>query len=104
MSDIRIDARQNEYKPLVQMLDSGEYDSSQKLASAIIKQAYLTFLARDWYSVVWRNHGLNHVWGLYATYNAAQQAIEDNELGLLGEVAVFPIKSRTERTDYVKTH
>jgi len=99
---MRIDARASEWKPLVELLENGEFDSSRSLANAIIKQSYETFLQREWFAVVMRNEGMNILWGLFATENAARVAITENELGVRGKVGVFKIASATARAQYVK--
>lgn len=104
---MRIDPRANEWKPIVgllEALDNGEFADPGAFAKAVIKQAYETFLEREWWALVWRNDGHNQLWGLYATEGQAIKALETNELGLHGMCAVFRIASATARAGYVKEH
>ena len=65
--------RKEEYAPIVTLLESGEYDTPEALAKAIIKQAYATFLTRDWYITLVNMGKASHGYGLSATERAAER-------------------------------
>lgn len=70
---MRIDPRKSEWQPVVDLLESGEFDGPIPLAKAIVKQAYETLLDRDWFLTVVKlhkdgdQHPLQIAYGLFAS-------------------------------------
>jgi hypothetical protein len=97
-----VSVRKDELTPIVEILQSEDYDSPEKMARAILQQAYESFSERDWWVVAMRNEGFNILYGLHGTEGAAQKALEKNELGLMGTCGVFEVHSAKARQAYVK--
>lgn len=78
--DMQIRPRQDEWKPIAEMLESGDYDTPDSLAKAILQQAYHTLLQREWYLniVLLSAEGEKPVqvaYGLFASQAEAEKAI-----------------------------
>ena len=97
-----VSIRKNELDPIVALLESDEFDSPEKMARAILQQAYESFEERDWWLVGMRNEGNNILYGLHGTEGAARKALEGNTLGLMGTCGVFEVHSAKARQAYVK--
>lgn len=65
--------RKSEWEPIAQLMESGEYDTPESLAKAVLKHCYDTFLLRDFYLTVVDLDGVNIVYGLSATESAAKR-------------------------------
>jgi len=66
-------ARKSEWTPIAELLESGEYESAETLAKAIIRVAYDTFLLRSFWLTVVDLDGVNIAYGLSATESAAKR-------------------------------
>lgn len=99
-----VSIRADELKPVLEILQSDKYDSPEKMGRAILQAAYESFAERDWHLVAMRMDGHNLLYGLYGTSNAAQKALENNDLALFGECAVFSMQSVEKRKTYLKEH
>lgn len=51
---MNITPRADEWKPVVALMESGDYDSAPALAKAIVKAVYDEILKRDWFAWVYR--------------------------------------------------
>ncbi len=94
---VRVDARKDEVKAISELLEDDSYDSSEKLARAVVTTTIKLMLERDWYVVASRNGGHNLLYGPLPSENAAMKALADESLGLGGEVGVFPVRSVSNR-------
>ena len=94
-----VTVRKAEVDAIVAILESVEYDDSNKMARALLKETYGLLLARDWYTVARRNGGFNLLYGFFATENAAIKAMPKLEVD--GECAIFKVRSASERADRV---
>ena len=68
-----LQVRAAEWQPIAQLMESGEYDTPESLAKAVLKHCYDTFLLRDFYLTVVDVDGINIAYGLSATESAAKR-------------------------------
>ena len=94
---VRVDARKAEIEAIAELLEDESYDSVGKLARAVVTTTIKLMLERDWWIVAARNGGHNLLWGPFPTENTAMQAINSGELGLGGELGLFPVRSVAAR-------
>lgn len=101
----RLTPRKSEYGPIQEILETGEFENFEKMAKAIVEQAYSTFLERDWYLAVAKMaEGYQFTFGLFDTEHAATKAITSGALGLLGgtQAGVIHMSSAEKRLEYVR--
>lgn len=77
---MQIRSRKDEWEPIVEMLDSGDYDSPEALAKAILAHAQHTLLKREWYLNIVRlsDEGEKPVqvgYGLFASVAEAEKSV-----------------------------
>lgn len=96
--------RAHEIDAIVEVLESEEFDNAKQAARRIFSTTMALLAERDWYVVAQRNTGMPAtLYGFFATESAAIKAIEQNSLGLLGgEVAIFPVKGLSARSQYLR--
>ena len=106
MSDhkVKITPRADEWKPLVDMFESGEYDTPEALARAAVRHIGERLLERDWWLTVVKvgeaGYGpVQFVYGLSATENDAQNAL----LGTMGERMILPVRSAVGHIRWAET-
>ena len=77
---MKISPRGDEWKPIADMLESGDFDSPRALAQAIVKHAYEVILEREWYLTVVKLHEegdetpVQTAFGLFASQAEAASA------------------------------
>ncbi|PSL04098.1 hypothetical protein CLV30_106101 [Haloactinopolyspora alba] len=94
---VRLTARKDEIQAITDVLEDDTYESAEKLARAVVTTTMRLLLDRDWYVVASRNGGNNLLYGPVPSENEAFKAINSGELGLGGEVGVFPVRSVSNR-------
>lgn len=70
---MNIAPRKDEWAPLVELLESGDFDTPESLAKAIVKQTYKTFLEREWFLTLVRLDPHTIAYGLSPTETAARR-------------------------------
>lgn len=76
---MRLTPRGEETRRVIEILESDEFDSADKMAKALIKEVAEMLAMRDWYALVHRfrgddSGGMN--WGPYASVTECQKAAE----------------------------
>lgn len=95
-----IATRKPEVDAIVELLESDDFDSAEKMARKVISTAFGLMAERDWWVVASRLDGGGPVtlYGFFATEGAALKALAQNSLALFGEATVYPVRGLSART------
>ena len=77
---MQIRSRKDEWGPVAEMLDSGDYESSEGLAKAVLAHAQHTLLKREWYLNIVRlsadgEKPVQVGYGLFASVAEAEKSV-----------------------------
>lgn len=93
--------RKEELARIEKILTSEYFDNPNQMARALLKEAFSLYEEREWHVVAMRNGGFNLLYGPFGTANAAEKALEKNDLGVFGECGVFPVQSAAKRKEFI---
>lgn len=101
---MKISPRGDEWKPIADMLESGEYDSPRSLAQAIVKHAYEVILEREWYLTVVKLHEDGDARPLQVAYGLFASEAEARSVGRVTgrPFMVIPVTSGTAFARWVE--